>query len=559
MNNFSLSGLTSQIIEHWQIFSGIIIIFIIIGTAFKKWDEIRYACMRAWHVFPLMGTVAKASRQYSGNSSLVHDSNWLDVEMNIADLYYSEYASVNQNVTYYNQCKDYLSKVLESGRKKSPFWVLPLVIILMVMEAIGFAYVLGPFMAPHISANNLQVVVWSLALILSLISATIAHHAGKAQHYNSLLRRAKTWFRQSKSDQNLNEVSQIQIVHTYRDNEQPRYNQIAARLVIDDGCKEHTRPVIGFYAWIIIIAVSAFVVRDYTLQMVESEQAVNSIQSSSDVSSPWGNVLPAQAAQNDQQARQQAENDIQHSKHDASLVTFIILSVIYIGVQFFAFFLGRNLGFAGVHSEEAWLRTHRFPNAQAMRSWMERRKRAISMHADHKLSMLRRNLMNKTTTSAAERELLKDSVNRDFDSYIKKKEELLAQEREKSRLNELAEYQSYEQLEKNISQHAPATMNSGSPAIGQSSHVKAKDVHSTKEINQSPDKPSVMIQKEPTEMTPLDYPDITNVEEDELMLLVNIYPQFAQLNEQQIANIWSTQRLAKKCGMFGSEVSTGNK
>ena len=159
MNNFSLSGLTSQIIEHWQIFSGIIIIFIIIGTAFKKWDEIRYACMRAWHVFPLMGTVAKASRQYSGNSSLVHDSNWLDVEMNIADLYYSEYASVNQNVTYYNQCKDYLSIVLQSRSKKSPFWVFPHVIFLMVTEASGSAYVLVPAMATLVSANNLPEVV----------------------------------------------------------------------------------------------------------------------------------------------------------------------------------------------------------------------------------------------------------------------------------------------------------------------------------------------------------------------------------------------------------------
>lgn len=75
----------------------------------------------------------------------------------------------------------------------------PLIVVLLVMEAIGFAYVLGPFMAPRISANNLQIVVWSLALILSLISGFIAHHAGAAQHYNSLLRKANRWFSQSDS------------------------------------------------------------------------------------------------------------------------------------------------------------------------------------------------------------------------------------------------------------------------------------------------------------------------------------------------------------------------
>ena len=113
MNDFSLQGLGAQIIEHWLISFGVFILLLLAGTAYKKWDDVRYFCMRVWHVVPFFGTVAKASRQYSSQLSLVHKSDWLDAEMNIADLYYSEYEAVNQNVTYYNQCKDYLAKVLE--------------------------------------------------------------------------------------------------------------------------------------------------------------------------------------------------------------------------------------------------------------------------------------------------------------------------------------------------------------------------------------------------------------------------------------------------------------
>ncbi|MBS0857404.1 MULTISPECIES: hypothetical protein [unclassified Tatumella] len=540
MNDFSLGGLGAQIIEHRLLTLCIILLLLAAGIAYKKWDDVRYFCMRVWHVMPLVGTVAKASRQYSSRSSLVHQSKWLDAEMNIADLYYNEYVAADQDITYYNQCKDYLAKVLESGRKKAPVWVTPLIVVLLVMEAIGFAYVLGPFMAPRISANNLQIVVWSLALILSLISGFIAHHAGAAQHYNSLLRKANRWFSQSDSKKNLNEVSEIQIVHTYRDNDEPRYNQIAARISIDHDCAEHRRPVWGFYAWILIIAIAAFGVRYYTLQMVESKQSVTSMQSSNDVSSPWGSVLPAQAAQNDQQARLQAENDMQQSKHDASLVTFIILSVIYIGVQFFAFFLGRNYGFAGVHSSEAWHSTHRFPNAQAMRSWMERRKRAISMHADHKLSMLRRKLMHKTTTSAEERELLKQSLNRDFESYVRQKQAGLEQERENSRRKELEDYKRNQKLDSDITRHNSAGAgHTIQPAATVIRDIPAEDTQSQAAAPVSD-----------ADIKPLEYPDITEVEAGELIFLANIYPSFSGLTEQQITFIWKAQCFAKKRGLF---------
>lgn len=547
MNDFSFAGLIAQFLEHRLITLSVIILILAIGICYKKWDEVRYFFMRAWHIMPVVGTVAKAARQYKKNSSIVHESNWLDVEKNIADLYYSEYVSADQDITYYSQCKDYLAKVLESGRKKAPVWVLPIIIILLVMEAIGFAYVLGPFMAPRISANNLQVVVWSLALILSLISGFIAHHAGTAQHYNSLLRKANTWFSQSKSQNNLNDVGEIQIVHTYEDNEQPRYNQIAGRISIDHDCAEHRRPIWGFYAWIIFIALAAFGVRYYTLQMVESKESVSSFQASNTTTSPWSNVLPAQAEQNNQHARQQAENDMQQSKHDASLVTFVILSIIYIGVQFFAFFMGRSYGFAGIHSEEAWLQTHRFPNAQAMRSSMERRKRAITMHADHKLSMLRRKLMHKSTTSAAERELLKQSVNRNFESYVAMQHDQLEIEREATRRKELENFIRNQKLDKDITQHRTVYTPHKEQIVTAPEAITNNDIIdipvNADSINHQPQTMTVPPVKE---LKPLEYPDITGYSAEELIFLADISPQFSGLSSDQITYIWKAQCVAKK-------------
>lgn len=547
MNDFSLAGLFANILEHRLITAALIVLIVALVVAYKKWDDVRYFVMRTWHVMPLVGTVAKAARQYKTNSSVVHSSQWLDVEKNIADLYYSEYVAADQDIAYYSQCKDYLAKVLESGRKKGPFWVLPVIAVLLVMEAIGFAYVLGPFMAPRVSANNLQIVVWSLALILSLVSGFIAHHAGVAQHYNSLLKKAKTWFNQSESKHNLNEVNEIQIVHTYEDNDQPRYNQIAARISIDHNCAVRRWPIVGFYSWIFLIAVAAFGVRYFTLQYVESKESVSSYQASNEVSSPWSNVLPAQAAQNNQQARQQAETDMQQSKHDASLVTFIILSVVYIGVQFFAFFMGRNYGFAGIHSEEAWLLTHRFTNAQAMRSAMERQRRVITMHADHKLSMLRRKLMHKSTTSADEREILKKSVNRNFESYVAMQHTQLEKEREESRRKELDNYIRDQKLDKEMTTYRTVHVAQKEQVMTTQQSVNEENnmtlpTNTEHTISHDVVKTSTSV----VEKKPLEYPDISGYSAEDLAFLPDISPEFSALSPEQIAHIWQVQTVAKK-------------
>lgn len=64
MNDFSFAGLIAQFLEHRLITLSVIILILAIGICYKKWDEVRYFFMRAWHIMPVVGTVAKAARQY---------------------------------------------------------------------------------------------------------------------------------------------------------------------------------------------------------------------------------------------------------------------------------------------------------------------------------------------------------------------------------------------------------------------------------------------------------------------------------------------------------------
>jgi hypothetical protein len=105
---------------------------------------------------------------------------------------------------------------------------------------------------------------------------------------------------------------------------------------------------------------------------------------------------------------------------EASLTTYLILSVIYVAIQCITCWLASIFGFAGVHSRRAYNYTHKFNSADEMVRWMERERTKISGHADHKLSMLQQKLSTRMTNNAEHLNAMKGSAiqKRDFNAYV---------------------------------------------------------------------------------------------------------------------------------------------
>jgi hypothetical protein len=108
---------------------------------------------------------------------------------------------------------------------------------------------------------------------------------------------------------------------------------------------------------------------------------------------------------------------------NASLITFVVLSVIYIAIQAVSVWLASIFGFAGVESKKAWEYTHKFNNAVELERWMENQRGKIAAHADHKLRMLQMKLSKRTTTDSNVQAALKGAHGRDFNAYVLRMQE----------------------------------------------------------------------------------------------------------------------------------------
>lgn len=206
----------------------------IIGVIYlcKTIDE-HYTLMRIWHAVPFIGRIASLSREKPDSTT-----GWPSVETKLCGKYLTHYTDYPETkVGLYLKSKDYLAKIGEAGRRPMPMWVLALSFALLILEAVGFAFVLGPWINPNVSATQMGYLAWSVAFFLALISGFFAHFAGHHVHYNSIIKKAHAWWSHDRKNTNrpssLKQLPAVSIDQTYDDNEQPDYQQIMTRITAD--------------------------------------------------------------------------------------------------------------------------------------------------------------------------------------------------------------------------------------------------------------------------------------------------------------------------------------
>lgn len=391
-----------------------------------NWDKVRYFVMRLWHTVPLIGTVSRLAHQTKSDNGAIDKDGWLRSESALCEHYYPYYKSVDKDPEYFRKCEDYLAKVDESGRRTAPFWVVPLSVFLLALEAVGFAYVIGPFVNRNVSAEDLQLLTWSLACFLALISGFLAHIAGHQIHHNSLVKKARHWWAGSAPDSRDNQIGQLKplsIDRTYEDDNQPLYNQVLARIRTNTDVTPSYGWVAGFGAVIVFIAIAAFMIRTEQLNALETERVAEmqtEMNAAAAASSPFD--LPGESAQVAKDSIDQAAEDKVAAEHRASLVTFVVLSVVYVAIQFIALWISIVYGFAGRHSKAAYATTSMFDTADDMVRWMEQERMAVRAHADHKLHMLQHKISTFHMASSAAQQSQSTARHRDFLAYVEKRE-----------------------------------------------------------------------------------------------------------------------------------------
>lgn len=424
MEEFSFNALMALAWAN-KLISGVVISTLLAIIAIKiYWDKVGYFAMRVWHGMPLVGTVARLAR----GSTSADNRKWLLSETSLCNAYYDYYQDVGEkNADYYNKCEAYLDAIGESDRRERPLWVLVLIFLLILFEAVGFAYVLVPFINQNLSSNDQTYLGWMAAFLLSIISAGFAEAAGRAIHHNTLVSKARHWWESDpeRGSSALKQQPTLRIKDTYKDMGAKDYNRILARLNTNHTVTPKRGWIVGCALVVVIMACAAFGIRAYQLKSIETEMVGNpdvfAQQSFEGNASPF--ELPEESATLNQEANDSTLTDKMDAIRSASLITFVVLSVIYVAIQAVSVWLASIFGFAGVESKKAWEYTHAFNNAAELERWMESQRIKISAHADHKLRMLQMKLSRRPTTDPDVALAISGAQSRDFNAYVRRMQE----------------------------------------------------------------------------------------------------------------------------------------
>ncbi|WP_285422491.1 hypothetical protein [Pseudomonas sp. efr-133-TYG-103a] len=534
-----MDSLTAFLALH-RVAVGLILTTMVLMVAIKIWwAKVSYFYMNVAYAFPVIGRVTSWSRKAPINNA----DGWMDSETRLCADYYSYYQELNKSPDFYDKCRDYLNKVHETGRREKGFLMWMLIIGLIFFEAVGFAYVLAPFMVQNISANVAGMLAWFTAFLLSVAAVFFTEMAGREMHHSSLITKIRTWYEQSRTPRDLEADTKVDIDNTYRDDDEPNYLKVLNRT-------DHNARVTPKYTWttvcliyVLAIAIGAFVIRNYSLKsmevdLVSNPDAFSQTQGASGKLPDSPFELPAESVAENQTAAQSSAQDKMEAIRAASLTTYIILSVIFLGIQGVGIVLSNRFSFAGKQSGQAWHYTRGFNNAEEFAAHFQNLRERVARDAQAKLTSLQSRLANRITTSGHEREhLLKGFGHRNFDAYVSKRHADFRKsddsriEQERLRRQQLGEGQAEARAK----------------AKPQVSTVASDPVITTAYVE--PQAP-VAAPKAITALDPDNFDDLTEFDDDELTFLAGKF----QVTLEQLRKVQKLQRMAAKASRATQEL-----
>jgi hypothetical protein len=105
--------------------------------------------------------------------------------------------------------------------------------------------------------------------------------------------------------------------------------------------------------------------------------------------------------------------------HRASLVTFAVLSGLFIFIQATSTYMALIFGFAGTHSRKAWELTHRFANADEFLRYHQSKARSIAVDAQQSLGALQGMMSSEFHVSGNDHGNTENrKLARTFDNYV---------------------------------------------------------------------------------------------------------------------------------------------
>lgn len=393
--------------------SAVIATIVLILLIIKFWDNIKFWWLCTWTSLPLIGTIARSYKQTS-----LDNSGWFASENIICSKFYSFYAKyMNADRKFFEDCQSYLEKVQEDGRKEFPALMWIVIFLLVVAEAMGFAYVLAGYTIPGASESLQQKGAVAIAFVISIILVGFTHLTGGEIHKNSLVTKARKWYNsdidKSEND-NLVPDSGVMLSANDKDNNKPGWKKLINRLNTNADVTPKWYITIITGILIILIAVGATYVRGQVLEKQLNQEISN-------ISTNVYESAPAELGQIQANADKKALIEQQEADKKGGWATFIVLAVLFVFIQILGILFGWKWGFAGKESAEAYRYKRSYANANAFVEDYEKKKEAIITKADAKLKVLRSKMsdyISKVGIDKKGQDASRSAEDRNFSNYI---------------------------------------------------------------------------------------------------------------------------------------------
>lgn len=313
------------------------------------WDKVKWWWMNTWYSFPLIGHVARLSKDVS----IDQQSGAFQGDLKLCRDYKKFIQLRNEHD--FNEKISYLTKAGDLGRSGTPVFIWLLTTLLVFVEAMGFSYVLAGYTIPGASENTQQMGALGIAFLISVLLVALTHFSGHELYRSGKIKQARrSWLDAGrKSDLFTKEVALAEPQNV--DDPLPVYTQLINRV----GAHPQYAITIATVIFVAVVAVGATFVRGKVLEKMLTQE-VASMSLSIDAGAGSGElkldglVLPTHDQAQVQDTKDKVVKDAQDLDRSGGWGTFIVLAVIFVFLQFLGVLFGYKWGFAGKQSADAF-------------------------------------------------------------------------------------------------------------------------------------------------------------------------------------------------------------
>lgn len=316
------------------------------------WEKLRWWWLNTWYSVPVIGKLARLSKDLHKPSD---GDGWYKSERTLCQAY-KGFVPVQSEYDF-NQRMTYLHKAGDNGRRTTPMAIWVLIVTFVMVEALGFSYVLAGYTVPGASESTQKFAAFGIAFVVSALCVFLTHHSGHELYRSLKIRQARKEWIEDGGKNKLRSHSMPLKKPQHLDDSEPEYTQVGNRVGVNASF------VVSWLtlAFVLAIAAGATYVRVQSAnKLMEESVRVQKTELRQQQSGAGGLEMTDSAVVPEVDAASSIDADgnaveeaAQYDLH-GYWVTFIILAVLFVFLQLLGVLFGYRWGFAGENSKEAF-------------------------------------------------------------------------------------------------------------------------------------------------------------------------------------------------------------